>query len=50
MGSWLVNDGVFCRSGTTMGVSTATGLGWVSNNKGKPTTAIDTSTTAPVKR
>jgi hypothetical protein len=34
----------------TMGVSMATGLGWLSNNNGKPTTAPNTKITDPIKR
>jgi hypothetical protein len=34
----------------TMGVSMATGLGWLSNNKGNPTTAPKTKMTDPIKR
>ena len=36
--------------GISIGISTAIGRGWVSNSKGKPTTPMSTSTTAPIRR
>ena len=41
---------VLLRSGMVMGMSTATGRGWVSNSSGKPTTPTSTSTAAPIRR
>ena len=38
------------RSGISMGMSTATGRGCVSNSRGKPMTPASTSTTAPIRR
>jgi hypothetical protein len=38
------------RCEITMGVSTDTGRGWVSNNNGNPITAARTRTTEPIKR
>ena len=54
-GSWAGGKaadiaGAECRSGTMMGVSTATGRGWVSKIKGKTSTATSTSTAAPTRR
>src|SRR5690606_23597801 len=37
-------------SGISMGISTSIGLGWVSNNSGKPITPTSTSTAAPTRR
>ena len=36
--------------GIVTAMSTDTGRGWVSNNSGKPTTASNTSTAAPIRR
>jgi hypothetical protein len=38
------------RSGISMGMSTDTGRGWVSNNSGNPITPTSTSTAAPSRR
>jgi hypothetical protein len=38
------------RSGISIGMSTATGRGWVSNSSGKPITPTSTSTAAPIRR
>ncbi|MES2529636.1 MAG: hypothetical protein V4636_01265 [Pseudomonadota bacterium] len=41
---------VLVRSGISIGMSTAIGLGWVSNRSGKPITPKRTSTAAPSRR
>jgi hypothetical protein len=41
---------VFALSGISMGISSPTGLGWVSNTNGNPITAINTNTPDPINR
>jgi 50S ribosomal subunit-associated GTPase HflX len=38
------------REGISIAISTGTGLGWLSNNSGKPITPISTRTAAPIRR
>ena len=38
------------REGISIAISTGTGLGWLSNKRGKPITPISTRTAAPISR
>ena len=49
-GAGTTSGATLLRSGISMGISTGTGRGWVSNSSGNPTTPSSTNTAAPIRR